>query len=726
MSASRGRTYLIQIDVISQEFVTILDDGSLVLEDAVTGDYVTLEVKDLDKFAASNPPYTAHVADCIRRDLLDDTHDLCGWEWTEQPQGHWWYRVGKCPKCHPRISDRAPLSLLNDGMPAGELDESDGRRLSWICGAHHVRARPWLTMSWVAHPDQTPHLAVHDGPIGPALHFDSVTGPTFAAPEGIIRLTWTETLADHNAWSTTWGPADDNESFTPKCAAYHALATLICLDDSWRVMPARFIGNDDDPLSVTSIETRFITAQPSMMEYLGLLETQYAEGVATHRPEYWHEPMWVGLKDGQPLVLVDEAGAIHTGGMESQLPKTPEEVEQLVRKLVEPHRCGQRTPTTPRPALTRTSDRSLARGSSVGDERISVATWTSRVRGLMLGIALGDSVGSIGSTGTSGTRLKAGAATELAGWTVEGLLRTFTSYDWAIQSPNEVMHAYQRWALLRGASSLDPGWDPLPIVDGRVARGWLIDTPEMTIPHGSSPTMMKVALTGNPTREPSSRGVIKGLPYGALAGAGEFSHSGADKVASYGGMLATETHTHPHVTGGAVVSTFLVVEVLRSTASLSETLGVAANSVLSLPGFTSMSGFPRASITSAIDRGLTAPRSRDDLSRLVAEGNALGALLGGLYVAASFADHDGAEGALDFCSRAARGRDIAPVAFALLGAAHGFESLPHAIVTRLELGWIMDRLAIDLAMRVSAPSWQPADARAWRAKYPASPVNEGE
>lgn len=99
MSAPGGRTYLVQIDVVADEYVTILENGDLVLEDAVTGDYVCVSPDELEAFAQTDPPHTAHIAACIRRDLLDDTHDRCGWEWTQRPGDGCWYRLGQCPSC---------------------------------------------------------------------------------------------------------------------------------------------------------------------------------------------------------------------------------------------------------------------------------------------------------------------------------------------------------------------------------------------------------------------------------------------------------------------------------------------------------------------------------------------------------------------------------------------------------------------------------------------------
>ncbi len=99
MSAVRGRTYRVQIDVFAEEYVTILDSGDFLLEDAVTGDPVIVDRDKLAQYALSDPPYTAQIADCIRRELESVVHDDCDWPWTEHPTGGWWYREGRCPVC---------------------------------------------------------------------------------------------------------------------------------------------------------------------------------------------------------------------------------------------------------------------------------------------------------------------------------------------------------------------------------------------------------------------------------------------------------------------------------------------------------------------------------------------------------------------------------------------------------------------------------------------------
>lgn len=102
MPAPTGRTYVVQVDVIAEVYVTILENLSIVIEDPVTADYALVENGKFDVYALSEPPYSAHIAECITRELLSSRHDGCDWTFTPHPSGHHWYRVGACPSCGRR------------------------------------------------------------------------------------------------------------------------------------------------------------------------------------------------------------------------------------------------------------------------------------------------------------------------------------------------------------------------------------------------------------------------------------------------------------------------------------------------------------------------------------------------------------------------------------------------------------------------------------------------
>lgn len=64
----------------------------------------------------------------------------------------------------------------------------------------------------------------------------------------------------------------------------------------------------------------------------------------------------------------------------------------------------------------------------------------------MLGLALGDAVGSKASDVPATGVLEAGAATQLAAWTIEGTLRNLTRYGKLHPHLTDIgLYAYQRW-----------------------------------------------------------------------------------------------------------------------------------------------------------------------------------------------------------------------------------------------------------------------------------------
>ena len=81
------------------------------------------------------------------------------------------------------------------------------------------------------------------------------------------------------------------------------------------------------------------------------------------------------------------------------------------------------------------------------------ANLESRIRGLVLGLAVGDAVGSRASDVPAEGELQAGAASQLAAWTIESLLRNATRYGgWHPNPPaaEAALHGYRQWVRLRG------------------------------------------------------------------------------------------------------------------------------------------------------------------------------------------------------------------------------------------------------------------------------------
>ncbi|MGW4983377.1 ADP-ribosylglycohydrolase family protein, partial [Streptomyces mirabilis] len=127
-------------------------------------------------------------------------------------------------------------------------------------------------------------------------------------------------------------------------------------------------------------------------------------------------------------------------------------------------------------------------------------------------------------------------------------------------------------------------------------------------------------------------------------------------------------------------------------------------------------------LTAALRHAEDQPADAGRLAKLAPDATAPSALLGGLYVAASFPDRAQVNAALRFAAGAPDGDSVACVAGALLGAAHGVEALPTGLISRHELAWVLDTLARDLiAQLTDSPSgseyttgWDPH----WWDRYP--------
>lgn len=352
-------------------------------------------------------------------------------------------------------------------------------------------------------------------------------------------------------------------------------------------------------------------------------------------------------------------------------------------------------------------------------------TFESRVRGLMLGLALGDAIGSKGSEVPRAGVLEAGVATQLAAWTAEGLLRTATRYGGlVVGNPSSVLvRAYQRWAMLRGGKPTTPQWSPVIDVPGHDTRGWLMEVPEMRERRGNSPSTTRAILSGQTVASEGCQGMLRTLPVAALVGPrnhdGRTACPNLDHLDHYARGVATLTHggSRNYSTGGLSVS--LLAECLRGQTGV-----VAACQTVADRWVDEMI---RDRITEAHTAARSTPCLPDILARLAPDKTSLSALAGGIYVALSFPDRDTVSEALEFAGWAPDGDSVAATAGALLGAVHGVEVLPVPLVSRLELGWVTDTLARDLALQVTTnqagDGWKgdgyedPADPY-WDVRYP--------
>ncbi|WP_327725367.1 ADP-ribosylglycohydrolase family protein [Streptomyces europaeiscabiei] len=353
----------------------------------------------------------------------------------------------------------------------------------------------------------------------------------------------------------------------------------------------------------------------------------------------------------------------------------------------------------------------------------------SRVRGMMLGLALGDTVGGARGRLPAGGALRAGVSTQLACFTAEGIIRAQVrgNRKGICYAPGVVLHAYCRWAYLQGIEpeKMRRRWNAHGV--SVWPDGWLAGVPALAERRGSAPatvTALSRIEEGEERMATPSRGchaLTRSLPV-AVAGAGGISQAGA---------LAALTHGDPAAQAATVHATVLAHHCLthpvpergpssRSGESVREAL-YAGVTALPTTGRT-LTGDEHGRLTAAFRQAVDEPVDAGRLARLAPDATALSALLGGLYTAAAFPDRADFRAALEFAAGALDGDSVACVTGALLGAVHGAEELPVDLVARHELAWVLDALARDLVLEFDdSPSgseyiqgWDPY----WWQRYP--------
>ncbi|WP_225826033.1 ADP-ribosylglycohydrolase family protein [Streptomyces naphthomycinicus] len=361
-----------------------------------------------------------------------------------------------------------------------------------------------------------------------------------------------------------------------------------------------------------------------------------------------------------------------------------------------------------------------------------VARMRSRVRGLMLGLALGDTLGAARGGPPAAGPLRAGVSTQLACFTAEGIIRAMVRgrHKGVCHPPGVVLHAYCRWAALQGieAERMRRRWASHPSGDAW-PDGWLAGVPALAERRGNAPaTVAALSRIEDPHSEIStpSRGchaLTRTLP-AAVAG---------PEWARQAGEFAGITHGDPAARSAAVQAVVLLQHCLTAPApAVPAGSGASGDTLVRGALEAGITGLPagrpwspdeeherlRAVYRQAVDR----PGDPVLLARLAPDATAPSALLGGLYTAGSFPGRDRFTAALAFAAGAPDGASVACVTGALLGAVHGAEALPADLVSRHELGWVLDALAHDLLAQIEdppsgseyVPGWDPY----WWDRYP--------
>ncbi|WP_246106710.1 hypothetical protein [Pseudonocardia kunmingensis] len=308
----------------------------------------------------------------------------------------------------------------------------------------------------------------------------------------------------------------------------------------------------------------------------------------------------------------------------------------------------------------------------------------SRVRGLLLGLALGDALTRPDQPG-SGVLLGT-PTTQLACFTAEGLIRALVRSDHRGigPSPLAIWFAYRRWARAQG----------IPIPRSIDHSGWLHRVPALRERRGDAPSVVAALKAGRDIAPdpaaPTSGGhhaLSPRLPLAAVAA-----------PAGWTAEVVTTTHGDPD----AVRATLTAVDLARAAL-----------------GAPTMPAVLRASTDPVLDdaRDLGMP-----LARLAPDHTAVSALRGGAALAARCPGPEVIADTLYAARELPVPGAVGPLAGALLGAVHGAERLPVELVARLEVAWAVDTLARDLVAQVEdrpgGSEYQQAPDRHWWSRYP--------
>lgn len=364
-------------------------------------------------------------------------------------------------------------------------------------------------------------------------------------------------------------------------------------------------------------------------------------------------------------------------------------------------------------------------GLTEREERARSGRTESGARGLLLGLALGESLGGVRGGPLPAGPVRAGVCTQLACFTVEGSVRAMVrgSHKGICHPPSVLWHAYCRWAHVQGIERerMRERWRG----SGTHAwpDGWLAGVPALAERRGSAPATV-TALSGleqGTLEQPvtGSRGwhaVGRTLPM-ALIGSAR-----SPKYAREGVRRAREaaalTHGDPVAQWAAACAAVLAAHCLAGES----VRGSAGAALAVLDAVEGVPGAELGLLAGALGDAAAHPGDPARLARLAPDQTAWSAVLGGLYAAASFAERGEVERALRFAAAAPDGEAAACVAGALLGAAHGAGALPVGLVSRHELTWVLDTLARDLLSEVrESPGggeyeegWDPY----WLGRYP--------
>ncbi|WP_263169043.1 ADP-ribosylglycohydrolase family protein [Streptomyces sp. SCSIO ZS0520] len=369
----------------------------------------------------------------------------------------------------------------------------------------------------------------------------------------------------------------------------------------------------------------------------------------------------------------------------------------------------------------------MSAGATAVWGRAEQQDFRSRVRGSLLGLALGDALGApleglgpeqireeYGAEGLTGPAPAYGrrgavtAATQLTLFTVDGLIRAQVRRDTgAWHPPTDLHRAYRRWS----ATQHDWGPDERRGEDGWLAREeWLYArrSPARACLIGLGDESMGTLESPKNPGDDSPDAAVRSAPFGLLVG------WEPQLVLQLAVECAVQTHGHPtaYLSAGAHA---VIVHALARGESLDAAVQRALALLAARPG--------HLPVTDALQHALGAVRqgmpTAARVEELVGDGAADGMLSAAVYCA--LVGEDIRHG---LCLAVNHGGDSSATGAltgALLGALHGETALPPAWVAGLEGRATLLELADDYAMEMTqgpALHGPGVSSPSWLARYP--------
>lgn len=351
----------------------------------------------------------------------------------------------------------------------------------------------------------------------------------------------------------------------------------------------------------------------------------------------------------------------------------------------------------------------------------------SRVRGTLLGVAVGDALGApVDELGLAEIRAEYGPEglvdlgfghgrrgavshlTQLTLFSMDGLIRAQVRRDTgAWHPPTDLHRAYRRWA----ATQHDWGPDERRKDDGWLAREeWLYarrEPPRTLLLGFGDETMGTLDSPKNPT-ELGPEAAARSAPFGLLVG------WEPQLVAQLAVECAAQTHGHPvgYLSAGAYA---VIVHGLACGESLDSAVQRALGLLAARPGHEPVSDALQHAL-GAVRQGLPSPARVEELA---ADGSADGVLAAAVYCA--LVAEDVRAGLCLSVNHDGPSATAAALTGGLLGALHGETALPPAWLAELEGRPTLLELADDFSMEMTqgpALHGPTGSSPGWLARYP--------